>query len=152
MTSFTSNTLFQETRPEDRKTMEEILSAQAALQSACAMWADECAPDIIGTLSAVNDKDLGCVTPGATCSRSRVFLVVSDSSLVLISGGKKNRKIQAQRGMRPLRGKDVLGQGSFVSRLDRQEHNEGAQQSRLLRAGVLVREQARRQRRDLRRA
>ena len=56
MTSFTSNTLFQETRPEDRKTMEQILGAQATLQSSCAMWAADYAPELMDTLCAVNDK------------------------------------------------------------------------------------------------
>ena len=86
MTSFTSNTLFQETRPEDRKTMEQILGAQATLQSSCAMWAADYAPELMDTLCA------GRITLGATCGRNSVYLVVSDSSLALISGGKKNRK------------------------------------------------------------
>ena len=77
MTSFTSNTLFQETRPEERKTMEQILSAQATLQSSCAMWAADYAPEIM-------------TRPWPHHARGN--LVVSDSSLALISGGKRNRK------------------------------------------------------------
>ena len=71
MTSFTSNTLFQET--EDRKTMD----------AECQCF------DIIDRPCAVNDKGLGRITPGATCGRASVYLVVSDSSLALISGGKR---------------------------------------------------------------
>ena len=77
--------------------MEEILSAQATLQSACAMWADDYAPDLVDTLCAVNDKGLGRVAPGASCGRPSVFLVVSgSSSLALTSGGAKSRHAAAR--------------------------------------------------------
>ena len=81
MTSFTSNTMFQETRPEDRKTMKQILSAQATLQSSCAMWAADYAPELMDTLCSVNDKGLGRITPGATCGRDGVYLVVSEQDM-----------------------------------------------------------------------
>ena len=89
------------------------------------------------TLCAVNDKGLGRITPGATCGRNSVYLVVSDSSLAQISGGKKNRKrADLAQDMNYNRSTScshcevrMCWKGLHISHVDSEERPEGPQET-----------------------